>query len=168
MHGPINKILQTRDLDIFAATTIIKNTIPTLKNMREENSLDKVCIQVKNYIDDIEYEIEPMNTTRIKKVPRKSGELSTDESVSEPIKKIRIQTYNTIFDVTLTEINNLFNDTSCSVLKDLSLLTERRILEVRKNKMLLPKDAFLGFCQVYSKFVDYDALISEYLQFVVN
>lgn len=34
--------------------------------------------------------------------------------------------------------------------------------------MFIPKNAFLGFCQVYSKFVNRSALITKYLQFVTN
>jgi len=33
---------------------------------------------------------------------------------------------------------------------------------------VLPDDSFLVFCQVYNKFVDRNALVSEYLQFVVH
>jgi len=40
-------------------------------------------------------------------------------------------------------------------------------MEVRESNVL-PDDSFLVFCQVYSKFVDRNTLVSEYLQFVVN
>lgn len=93
--------------------------------------------------------------------------MNIDKSIIEPIKKFKIETYNTIFDVTLTEINSRFNVISCGVLNDLSLLTKKRIMEVRRSNVL-PDDSFLVFCQVYNTFVDRNTLISEYLQFVVN
>ncbi|CAI6374205.1 unnamed protein product [Macrosiphum euphorbiae] len=161
--GPINKILQTQDFDVINATAIINQTKTRVKNMREDSAFEKINIKVDNCISDLEYEIEPLKNKRLKRVPKKSGELSIDE----PIKKFRIETYNTLFDVTLTEINSRFNVISCGVLNDLSLLTEKRIMEVRERNVL-PDDSFLVFCQVYNKFVDRNALISEYLQFVVN
>ncbi|XP_016662686.1 zinc finger MYM-type protein 1-like isoform X2 [Acyrthosiphon pisum] len=165
--GPINKILQTQDFDVITATTIISQTKPRIQNMREDSAFEKINIKVDNFISDLEYEIEPLKNKRLKRVPKKSGELSIDEPIVEPIKKFRIETYNTLFDVTLTEINSRFNVISCGVLNDLSLLTEKRIMEVRESNVL-PDDSFLVFCQVYNKFVDRNALISEYLQFVVN
>lgn len=165
--GPINKILQTRDLDVITATALINKTKPRIKNMREDSAFEKILIKVNNFIDDLEYEIEPLKNKRLKRVPKRSGELSIDESIVEPIKKFIIETYNTIFDVTLTEIHNRFNAISCGVLNDLSLLSEKRIIEVRESNVL-PDDSFSVFYQVYNKFVDRNALIAEYLQFVVN
>lgn len=96
------------------------------------------------------YEIEPLKNKRLKRIPKSLDNcLSIDEHIVELLNKFRIETYNTLFDVTLTEINSRFNVISCGVLNDLSLLTEKRIMEVRESNVL-PDDSFLVFCQVYN------------------
>jgi len=74
--GLVNKILQTRDLDIITATALINKTKPRIKNMREECVFEKICINVDKFINNQEYEIEPFKNKRLKRVPKKSGELS--------------------------------------------------------------------------------------------
>src|ERR1700678_476521 len=47
---PINKILQTHDLDILTATKVIKNIMPRIKNMRKEDSFEKIQSLADNLI----------------------------------------------------------------------------------------------------------------------
>jgi len=65
--------------------------------MRENSALEKICICVDNFTNDLEYEVEPLKIKRIKKVSKKYRELSTDESIGDPIKKFRIETYKYAF-----------------------------------------------------------------------
>lgn len=72
--GPINKILQNHDLDVITVTAIIYKTKPRTQNMREDSAFEKICINVDSFINDLEYEIEPLKNKRFKRIPKKSGE----------------------------------------------------------------------------------------------
>lgn len=84
-----------------------------------------------------------------------------------PIKKFEVETYNVIMDVTLNELSDRFETTNIDPLKDIALLSIRRIREVQKNPTVLPKDAFTKLCKIYSK-INRDHLIIEYMQFCRN
>jgi len=90
-----------------------------------------------------------------------------DEQISDPLKKFEVQTFNSVIDITLSQLKNRFDSTNIGSLKDLSLLSRRRIQEINKNPNALPQDSFEKLCLMYTT-IDRDVLITEYLQFCYN
>lgn len=90
-----------------------------------------------------------------------------DDPIACPVKKFEVETYNAIIDVTLNELNDRFETTNIGPLKDIALLSIRRIQEVCNDPTVLPKDSFIEFCRIYSK-INRDFLVSEYMQFCKN
>jgi len=81
------------------------------------------------------------------------------------VKQIRIECFNKILDIIQMEFSERFNINETGLMEDLSLNSRRRIMEVRKNPETLPKDAFIIVCEIYSKYLNRESLISEYQQF---
>lgn len=79
------------------------------------------------------------------------------------IKKLKVETYNCIIDISLSERFK----TNIRPLKDLSLLSSRRVWEVQKNLYIVPCDTFEALCSMYTQ-VDRDALLTEYKEFCNN
>jgi len=50
------------------------------------------------------------------------------------------------------------------IYKDISLLTKKRIDEIKENPDSLPEDSFLTFCNIYSNFLNQDNLKNEYIE----
>jgi len=90
-----------------------------------------------------------------------------DDPIVCPTKKFEVETYNAVIDMTLNELSDRFETTNIGPLKDIALLSYRRIQEVHNDPTMLPKDSFIELCEVYSK-INRDCLISEYIQFCEN
>jgi hypothetical protein len=71
-----------------------------------------------------------------------------------------------VIDNTYGQIYCKFNELKQNFFKDLLFLTHRRILEIRHKACDLPKGAINSFVDIYKKFIDKDALVSEYGNFV--
>jgi len=167
---PANKILQTRDLDLLATTNLIESAKHKIKllNDRSLNAFQDIIKEVDQFVIDSEQEFTPIVVSRPKRCPKKSGELSKDTPILDPVKQIRIECFNKTLDIIQMDFSERFNINETSLMKDLSLISRRRIMEVRKNPETLPKDAFIIVCELYSKYLNRESLISEYQQFASN
>jgi hypothetical protein len=67
-------------------------------------------------------------------------------------------------DILLAELSGRFESTNIGPLKDLSLLSFRRIREVQNNSHIVPCDAFDALCTIYSQ-IDKNSLLTEYIEF---
>jgi len=74
-------------------------------------------------------------------------------------KKFEVETYNVVIDKILNELSDRFETTNIGPLKDIALLSYRRIQEVHNDPTILPKDSFIELCKVYSK-INRDYLLS--------
>ncbi|XP_060856753.1 uncharacterized protein LOC132934470 [Metopolophium dirhodum] len=110
---------------------------------------------------------DPLKITRKKKVPRLAGEMVCDEQISDPLKKFEVETFNSVIDITLSQLKNRFDSTNIGPLKDMSLLSRRRIREIKRNPNALPQDSFEKLCSMYTM-MDRDILITEYKLFCNN
>ncbi|XP_050063238.1 uncharacterized protein LOC126552566 [Aphis gossypii] len=142
---PANKILQTRDLDLLAATNLIESAKHKIKllNNRSLNAFQDIIKEVDQFVIDSEQEFTPIVVSRPKRCPKKSGELSKDTPILDPVKQIRIECFNKTLDIIQMDFSERFNINETGLMKDLSLISRRRIMEVRKNPETLPKDAFI-------------------------
>lgn len=167
---PANKILQTRDLDLLAATNLIESAKHKIKllNDRSLNAFQDIIKKVDQFVIDSEQEFTPIVVSRQKRCPKKSGELSKDTPILDLVKQIRIECFNKTLDIIQIDFSERFNINETGLMKDLSLISRRRIMEVRKNPETLPKDAFIIVCKIYSKYLNRESLISEYQQFSSN
>lgn len=74
---PVNKILQTRDLDLLAATNLMESAKHKIKllNDRSLNAFQDIIKEVDQFVIDSEQEFTPIVVSRPKRCPKKSGEL---------------------------------------------------------------------------------------------
>lgn len=66
------------------------------------------------------------------------GEIDCNEQINYPLKKIEIQTFNAVINLTLSQLKDQFDSSNISPLKDLFLFTKRRTQEISKNSNALP------------------------------
>lgn len=83
------------------------------------------------------------------------------------MKKFKVDTFYVVCDVIISELGQRFGD-SDGLLKDVSLLSTKRMKEVRKNLKLILTDTFTDIYSVYKKYFDHTMLIEEYKQFIQN
>jgi len=108
-----------------------------------------------------------LKAPRKKRVPRNAGENCIDEPLDNPLDNFKVNTYYVVCDTIISELCQRFGD-SGGLLKDISLLSSKRLREVGKNPNLIPNDAFIEVCSVYTNYLDRSLLIEEYQQFVRN
>ncbi|KAL4112078.1 hypothetical protein QTP88_015926 [Uroleucon formosanum] len=164
--APINKQLQAHDSDILIASQLIKNAKLDTENLRSKG-VTEIKRAADDFAKDSSIEFENINAPRKKRVPRNAGEKCIDEALDEPLDNFKVNTYYVVCDTIISELCQRFGD-SDGLLKDISLLSSKRLKEVGKNLNLIPNDAFVEVCSVYKNYLDRTLLIEEYQQFVRN
>lgn len=104
---PVNKILQTRDLDLLASTNLIENAKHKIKllNDRSFNAFQNIIKEVDQFEINSEQEFTPIVVSRPKRCPKKPGELSKDTPILDPLKQIRIECFNKTLDIIQMDFN---------------------------------------------------------------
>lgn len=167
---PLNKSLQSRDIDFLAVSYLIEAAKVKIKNLNSResnNNFNNIINEVDEFSNRYEVVFTPLSLQRKRRVPRMAGELRRDEPIEDPIKKFKINCFYSVLDIIQNQLCERFSDRS-GLFKDLSLLSRNRIMEIRSNHKSLPKDAFLMICSVYKKYLHRENLISDYLQFADN
>jgi len=118
-----------------------KTAAPNSVVSRENSARNSALFSVKRSID-----FSSLSLPRHKRVPKKSGELINDNPINNPTKKIEIECYYGALDLIQTELDDLYGS---GIFKDLSLLSRKRILEVRFLPNSLPKVAFKKVVELY-------------------
>lgn len=126
---PLNKILQTKDLDLLAATTLIENAKKKIAelNNRENNSFIKIKLDAEEFDKNCHIEFVPLSRPRQRKVPKiLFEELCQDEPIIDPIKKLKVECFYTALDKIQTELNERFGMDGNGLLKDISLVSKKK------------------------------------------
>ncbi|XP_050065690.1 zinc finger MYM-type protein 1-like, partial [Aphis gossypii] len=166
--SPTSSILQSKDLDLMLAVSMIEQNKIKISKLRSDESFENLSQEVDAFVleqaDENEESIQ-LPTPRLRKKKKMSGELSDDELILDPIQNIKVNTYFSALDIVQRQLSERFSDQSIGVLKDLSLLTSKVIYKINQDPSSLPKDSFKFFLEIYGKFVDKKYLCLEYLQF---
>lgn len=161
---PLNKILQLHDLDLLAVIDILKITETRIEKLRSEKRFIDVYNEAKNYSENNFGDFEKDNLVfknRKRKVPRRSGELAEDETISDPVHYFKISVFFLTIDIILLQIREKFQENCISILKDIGLLSIKRMNEVQITN--IPKDAFKKICSLYG--LDQESVQREYILF---
>jgi len=171
--------LQSPDFDIYCATMLIEDNLKSLNKLRTDELFNEISDQTKKFIIDSDYEFEPLPQHRSRKRKQMADENAIDEVIILPIQHFKVNTYFSALDCIITQLTERFignNNTSSNnskspdkstlgLLKDISLLSKKRLNEVKQNIKNLPVDAFDVFGKIYSKFVQPDNARHEYKEF---
>lgn len=170
---PTSLILQSPDMDILAAVLLIEKNIQQINKLRSDESFEEFLIEINNFEKSLT-NIESFNDDikRIRKKKKMQGENATDDPITDPLRFFKTATFYTAIDCTVTQLKERFlgnnkskNDQTMGLLKDISLLSRKRIKEVQNKHTSLPEDAFTVLCDIYKSFVDKDSICEEYIQF---
>jgi len=164
--SPLNTILQSSDLDLFAAIHSISNAQSKINNLRQKDGVfESLMTKVNDFISDKEFIFSDLQDKRIHRKKKMPGENSNDCPIVCPVQKFKVETFFRCLDVLIINITEYFNTEMSGIYKDISLLTKKRIDEIKENPDSLPEDSFLIFCNIYSNFLNQDNLRNEYKQF---
>ncbi|CAI6357660.1 unnamed protein product [Macrosiphum euphorbiae] len=159
---PLSKTFQAIDIDLITASSMITSKRGQLLNIR--NEFNSIVIEVKQFIQNhLDENFTPLPQKRSRKRKIMSGEKATDEPTSDPLTNFKYHTFYTVLDIICSQIDQKFNNDTISIFKDLSLLTKKRILEIKMDTNKIPCDAFEGIASIYSTFLNAEALNTEYL-----
>lgn len=79
-----------------------------------------------------------MKEIRKRKVPRQFDEEQNDARILESLKEMKINTFHFALDINITELETRFNNNQIGILRDLSLISEKRIIELNNHPKKLP------------------------------
>lgn len=123
---------------------------------------------INNYSDAIDIEqFDPLQEKRLRRRKRMPSERQQDDPPTSKFNSLsvfKIDTYFFAIDRAHMALNEKFQEESIGLMKDICLLSKRRLNEVRISKKL-PDNAFLSFVKLYGKFINIERLLWEYLQF---
>ncbi|XP_008189949.1 zinc finger MYM-type protein 1-like [Acyrthosiphon pisum] len=147
--------LQSPDFDIYCATMLIEDNLKYLNKLRTDELFNEISDQTKKFIIDSDYEFEPLPQHRSRKRKQMADENAIDELTERLIGNNN----------TSSNISKSPDKSTLGLLKDISLLSKKRLNEVKQNIKNLPVDAFDVFGKIYSKFVQPDNARHEYKEF---
>jgi len=166
-------LLQKTDFDLLAASFLIKKKYEENVSYRSEESFKIILAESKAFMDSMQnIEFRPLPERHARKRKIMFDEEAPDETISDPIVNFRVNTYFASVDLILSELNRRFlsdnneNVEQISIFKDLSLLSKKRVKELKANPTQLPKDAFLMVCTIYKKYLKPEVICDEYLNFI--
>lgn len=172
---PVSTLLQKKDFDLLSVSYLIKQKYNQLVLIRCETALNKILSEADNFITSISksFDIKPLPKNRLRKKKILPGEKAEDELITDPLVHFRIDTYFNTLDITISEIKRRFfgdgvdNIQQIGLFKDLSLMTQKRMKEIKKNSSSIPKDAFESFSNIYGRFINNNVskLREEYINF---
>jgi len=146
----------------------VKNKVSLLNNRETDNNFNSIILEAENFSENNKVEFTPLPIPRKRKVPKKSNELGNDEPIIDPKQKFKINCFFVVIDQVQNELNERFSTDNTGLLNDISLISRKRILEVRSNPNYLPKDAFNAVCNIYSKYLNYEKLVNDYIRFAAK
>jgi len=165
----LSKMFQKVDIDLLTVVEVIPEKIREIENLRTDEAFKQIQEELTEFKKKIKLNtttIKPLtNPTRLRRVPKNFDEEATDEPITDLVQKFKVDTLYRAIDVTLTQLKERFGGVSEGIYKDIALFSRKRITEVSENSQSLPKDAFQVFCNTYSRFINREHLIREYLEF---
>ncbi len=153
----LSNYLQRKDIDIAFAKQLIDVARNKFVDMRSDEAFESLNVAVKSFINekcsklDVETEFKEK---RIAKKKRMAGELSRDERVDDPTMRFKFETYFTVLDTLVTQVDERFNDFRNSVTYfyclDPSQISEEN------------KDSFRSLCEIYKDDINTEEAVVEY------
>lgn len=139
--------LQSPDFDIYCATMLIEDNLESLKKLRTNKLFNEITDQTKKFIIDSDCKFEPLPQQRSRKQKQMADEKARDEVIIQPIQYFKVNTYFSALDCIITQLTERFignkntssnnskspYKTTLGLLKDISLLSKKRLNEVKKN-----------------------------------
>jgi hypothetical protein len=132
--SPTSSILQSKDLDLMLAVSMIEQNKIKISILRSDESFESLSQEVDAFVleqADENEEFIQLPTPRLQKKKKMSGELSDNEVISDPIQNIKVNTYFSAIDIVLRQLSKRFRNKSISVFKNLSFLTSKVIYKIR-------------------------------------
>jgi hypothetical protein len=153
----LSNYLQRKDIDIAFAQQLIDVARKKFVGMRSDEAFDSLNVAVKSFINekcstlDVETEFKEK---RIAKKKRMAGELSRDERVDDPTTRFKCETYFTVLDTLVAQLDERFNDFRDTV-THFQCLDPSQISEENK-------DHFRSLCTIYNNDINIEEAIIEY------
>lgn len=162
---PLSKTFQAIDVDLITASSMIRSKREQLLKLRED--FKSIDIEVKQFIENHKDEhFTPLPQKRSRKRKMMPGEQAIDEptsEISDPLTNFKYHTFYVVLDIICSQIDQKFNESTLSIFKDLSLITKKRILEIKMDNKKLPSDAFEDVASIYSKYFNAEILKTEFI-----
>lgn len=118
--GPASRILQSIAADMAISTTIIENSISTLSRYRTNSTttFDKVMADAKSFANAHNID-DKLAASRVRRVPRLSGEDALDDPVTDATERFRIAVFNVSLDCVVSQLRDRFSSDSIPVIKQM-------------------------------------------------
>lgn len=158
--SPITICLQAKSVDYGMIPAVISETRAKLKTLRSEKEWDKLTSSITQFSD--QHNVSQVRTQRNRKRKRLMDELSIDEKIDDPVKKMKVEVYFLVLDSLLSQLNDRFPDSSLAMVKQMSYFSHGGIMkiahELETGKDFNP-DKIKELCEYYN--LDNDLIASE-------
>lgn len=163
---PLSNYLQSKSLDFIEAQHLIINCIKQLKEIRNDKKYEELVLEAKSFCNY--HSLNEIDFKEIRKRTKKilAGEKALDEIQLSSFNKYRCDTYFKVLDQVIISIQSRFSDSS-DILKDLTLLSAKRLLTFKNECQSLPLDSFDNLVDWVPE-IDVNQLRHEYIIFSKN
>ena len=153
----LSNYLQRKDIDIEFAKQLIDVARNKFVDMRSDKAFENHDVSVKSFINEKCSNLDVETEFKEKRVAKKkgmAGELSRDERVNDPTTRFKSETYFTVLDTLVTQLDERFNDFRNTVTY-FYCLDPSQISGENTN-------SFQSLCEIYTNDIKVEEEIVEY------
>lgn len=160
---PLSNYLQSKSIDFIQALNMIDASKEKLTSMRCDAEFELIVNEAKHFAEKHNMSELSFKETRPRKKKRMPGENMFDEVSVSACDRYRTNTYFKVLDQIISSINSRFSGAR-EILKDLSLLSPERLMNMTKDNKSIPEDSFHNVSN-WLKDINGNDLKREYIMF---
>ena len=121
--GPLSRILQSKASDLAISTHLITSCIDKLQQTRQDESSGEKLLKTAQNFSAHHNIAATLPQKRLKKTPRRPGEVTIDERQTNPEQAFKTEVYNFCLDTVISQMKSRFTDAVLIVLQQMSYFT---------------------------------------------
>jgi len=160
---PLSNYLQSKSIDFIQALNLVDASKEKLTTMRCDAEFELTVNEAKRFAEKYNISELSFKETRPRKKKRMPGENIYDKVSISAFDRYRTNTYFKVLDQIISSINSRFSGAR-EILKDLSLFSPERLINMKKDNKSIPEDSFHNISN-WLKDINGNDLKREYTMF---
>lgn len=112
---PLSKMFRALDIELIGIITVIDDKILSLETVRSDNNFSKFLGEVEQFkmsltLDFKIFEFKKLPQNRIKRIPKRDGEISQDTIIVDPLHSFKVKIFLVAYNTAIIQIKERFSE----------------------------------------------------------
>ena len=119
--NPVTVCLQGKSVDYAIVNSVISETKERVNILRSDESWEKLHFKIEDFATS--HEVSPIKAKRLRLKKRFMDELSIDEALSDPLKKIKVEVFFKTLDSLTIHLKDRFPDKTMAIITEMAFFS---------------------------------------------